>query len=105
MKSLASDVGQICCLDDQGLAGIAGVHDLQCFGPKMTKEDSTVYNLKVCIHNKPRLLRSGHTRKPKPHPVYTGPDNFFRVSVLGKGSLKSFRRRERLRVRNFFKSK
>ena len=50
MKSSASDVGQICCLDDQGLAGIAGVHDLQCFGPKMTKEDSTVYNLKVCIH-------------------------------------------------------
>lgn len=91
MKSSASDDGQILCLDDQGLAGIAGVHDLQCFGPKMTKEDSTVYNLKVCIHVKPCLLRSGHTRELKPNPVYMGPDNFFRVSVLGKGSLKSFR--------------
>ena len=80
MKSSASDVGQICCLDDQGLAGIAGVHDLQCFGPKMTKEDSTVYNLKVCIYDKVCLLRqwlSGHTRKLKPDPVYTGPDQFY----------------------------
>ena len=66
MKGSASDVGQISRLDDQGLAGIAGVHDLQCFGPKMTKEDSTVYNLKVCIHDKPCLLHgSGHTRKLK----------------------------------------
>ena len=66
MKGSASDVGQILRLDDQGLAGIAGVHDLQCFGPKMTKEDSTVYNLKVCIHDKPCLLHSrGHTRELK----------------------------------------
>ena len=84
MKSSASDVGQICCLDDQGLAGIAGVHDLQCFGPKMTKEDSTVYNLKVCIHVKPCLLRSGHTSELKPNPVYTGPDNFLGCPFLGR---------------------
>lgn len=36
-------------LDEQGLVGVsvAGANDLQCLGPKMTKEDSTVYNLKV----------------------------------------------------------
>lgn len=36
-------------LDDQDLVGyiMAGVNDLQCLGPKMSKEDSTVYNLKV----------------------------------------------------------
>ena len=32
-------------LGEQGLAGLGA--DLQCFGPKMSKEDSTVYNLKV----------------------------------------------------------
>lgn len=26
---------------------VTGVNDLQCLGPKMAKEDSTVYNLKV----------------------------------------------------------
>ncbi|CAH3038712.1 unnamed protein product [Porites lobata] len=43
--------------NDQGLAGIAGVHDLQCFGPKMTKEDSTVYNLKICGFNNYLMLK------------------------------------------------
>lgn len=34
-------------LGDQGLIGLGGPHDLSCFGAKMSKEDSTVYNLKV----------------------------------------------------------
>ena len=32
---------------DHGLPAGFGPHDLQCFGSKMSKEDSTVYNLKV----------------------------------------------------------
>ena len=91
MKSLASDVGQICCLDDQGLAGIAGVHDLQCFGPKMTKEDSTVYNLKVCIHDKLCLLLQWSHKEAEAGPSLHGSGPILWVSVLGKGPLESFR--------------
>jgi len=42
---------------DQGLAGLAGVNDLQYFGPKMSKEDSTIYNLKICGFNNYLMLK------------------------------------------------
>lgn len=43
-----SEVGEFYS-DEQSLfcCSVTGVNDLQCLGPKMSKEDSTVYNLKV----------------------------------------------------------
>ncbi|KAL9971113.1 hypothetical protein ACROYT_G023600 [Oculina patagonica] len=45
--------------NEQGLVGVsvAGANDLQCLGPKMTKEDSTVYNLKICGFNNYLMLK------------------------------------------------
>ncbi|XP_068700305.1 cellular tumor antigen p53-like [Montipora foliosa] len=42
---------------DHGLPAGFGPHDLQCFGSKMTKEDSTVYNLKICGFNNYLMLK------------------------------------------------
>jgi len=35
----------------------ASVNDLQCLGPKMSKEDSTVYNLKICGFNNYLMMK------------------------------------------------
>ncbi|KAJ7393325.1 hypothetical protein OS493_006295 [Desmophyllum pertusum] len=37
--------------------GLACTNDLQCFGPKMSKEDSTVYNLKICGFNNYLMMK------------------------------------------------